>query len=258
MNNIYLYLLTGACAGALSGLFGIGGGVIVIPALAWIFAHEGFAPDNVMHMAVATSLAVMIMTTLSGVIAHHRQQTVRWDFFSGMWLLLIIGSVLGVALARFLPAATLRLFFAAFLCYVGLRLFLSKYAAQQRAVSPAACSLRFISLLTGTLAGILGISGGVVLGPFFLRHGFSVAEAAGTSIICGFLIALSATASFWLMGLHLPHGVSYLYWPAFFSVAVASVIAAPLGARLGKIVPREMSRCVFAILLFVIAGTLFF
>ena len=256
----------GLLAGTLSGFFGIGGGVIVVPALCWLFVHFHVVPSPwAVKVAIATSLAIMIMTLLSAVWAHWRQQSVRWDIFRPMLPWVILGTFLGTVLAYFLPAEALKIFLALFMLVMGGRLLLrhAKGSAihRDKGLPVSRRALVAVALAASTLAGVLGVSGGVLLGPVFLRSGLTVAESAGTSVVCGLAIGLCATAVFVLAGattMSLPGGTGYIYWPAFFGVSVASVLSAPLGARLTQVLPREVSRRLLGMLLVGMSLSMFF
>ncbi|MDX1901165.1 MAG: sulfite exporter TauE/SafE family protein [Gammaproteobacteria bacterium] len=252
------YFLIGAIAGILSGLFGIGGGVVVVPALSFVFQyHNGYSASHAVHAAAATSLAVMIMTSLSSLYAHHRKNNVRWSVIRPMIIWLMIGSLLGAAIATQMPARAIRICFAVFLLYIGGRLLLSRQYKKQATFDVPPFILRVIGTGTGILSGILGIGGGALLSPFFLRAGLEMREAAGTSVLCGLTIGLTATLGFLFLG-SVAHTGKYIDLTAFFSVALASMMAAPLGVKLVMYLPKTLSRRAFGIFLLIMAGYLFF
>lgn len=252
-----VYLLIGAAAGLLSGLFGIGGGVIVVPALSYVFLHDGtHTAFDAMHAAVATSLAVMIMTSLSALYAHQRARSVRWVMISPMLPGLVVSSLIGAAIAHYLPSSILRIFFGIFLIYIGWPLIFG----QTTLLEPKTISvkvLRIISLCVGALSGVLGVGGGALLAPIFLRAGLNMHETAGTSVVCGLTIGLTTTLGFlflqWFGRLQFQAGSSYIDFSAFTSVAVASVLLAPFGAKLARRLPRIMARRIFGFFLLCMA-----
>jgi len=259
------YFLVGLCAGLLSGLFGVGGGLIVVPALCWLFIHFDVMPAfSAMKVAIATSLAIMIMTLLSALMAHSRQQAVRWDFFQKMVVSIALGTVIGTVSAHFLKSWVLRRVFGVFMLITGMRLFWvrRKPTVQKTPVQVSSWILQSVSVLTGMMAGLLGISGGVMLGPFFLRSGMTLPEAAGTSVVCGLVIGVTATLGFmmagWWGGVSLPTAAGYIYWPAFLGVSVASMLSAPLGVKLGRVLPRSLLRRLFGVVLLGVSMSMFF
>lgn len=257
-----IYLIIGAIAGIMSGLFGIGGGVVVIPALSTVFAHSTTIPHAYsMQMAVGTSLAIMIFTAASALYAHHKRKGVRWDMFWNMLPGLIIGSIIGAIIAHFLPSSYLRIIFGVFLVLVSFRLIINKpITGKEKGLSLRV--IRISSLLIGMLSSLLGVGGGTLLVPFLLRCQLDMREAAGTSIACGLSIGIVATVSFMIAGLsslqHAPLSTGYIYWPAFLGVAIASILLAPLGAVLAHRLPKELLKRVFGWFLLLMACDMLF
>ncbi len=256
---LIVYLAIGLIAGMLSGLFGVGGGVIVVPSLAYIFAQQAANAPNAMKMAVATSLAVMIMTSLSALYAHHQRGNVRWLFFWRMLPFLMVGAALGSFLVHLLPAAYLRIGFAIFLFGLGGRLFFGKHESvkQENALGLSSVLFAFFSTLTGLLSGLLGVGGGTLLVPFLLRAGLTMQEAAGTAVVGGLVGGVTATLGFLFTTLvtlfRHEAAVNYIHWTAFCAVALASVFAAPLGAQLGRYLPHHLAKRLFGLLLLLVA-----
>ncbi len=257
-----VYLVLGALSGAMSGLLGIGGGIIVVPGLAAIFSYASMPQDYIMHMAIGTSLAAMIMTTSSALRAHHLRGAVRWDIFWQLLPGLTGGAVVGAVIAHYLPSEHLRIFFSLFLFFVAYRLLFAKYDGQERQF-PSRLFMGVISSLIGMLASILGAGGGSMLVPFMMHYRVSLLQATGTSVACGVGLGIVATLSFMIAGSfaeikHLPWSTGYIYWPAFLGVAVTSVLFAPMGARLAHTLPRDLLRRIFAIFLFILACDMLF
>lgn len=257
-----IYLVIGAFAGVMSGLFGVGGGVIVIPALSTIFLHEKMFPaSSVMQMAVGTSLAIMIVTSLSSLYIHYRREAVRWNVFGIMLPFLALGAVIGAVIAHFVSSGMLQTLFGVFLFILGVRLILNSQNREQNRVVPVRI-MRIASFLIGCLSSILGIGGGTIIVPFLLYCSLDMREATGTSIACGLVIGLVATICFmitgWLFNVHVPDSTGYIYWPGFIGVAVASTLFAPIGAMLAHKLPKEMLKRIFGVLLLLMAGDMLF
>lgn len=252
-----IYLVLGAFAGLMSGLLGIGGGVVVVPALLTIFAHSADIPSGVaMKLAVGTSLATIVVAASSSMLAHHKRGAVRWSFVWRMIPWLGLGSIVGVVIARYLPSTYLKILFSLFLLLISLRLLINKRSTPVgKPVSPLIFCV--VSFLIGNLSSILGVGGGVLLVPFLLRCNLEMHEATGTSVACGALVALIATVSFMIAGnwagLDLPHSTGYIYWPAFWGVAVAGLVFAPLGAMLAHKLSTKILQRVFALFLLIMA-----
>jgi uncharacterized membrane protein YfcA len=254
---VLLYLLFGSLAGLLSGLFGIGGGVVVVPFLAWRFSDEGFAPDRTMVMAVATSLATIAMTSVSAVYAHHRLGSVEWPTVARLSPGLLAGSALGGVLAAHMPAAWFKLAFAVFLLFVAWRM-LAGTKGEEGGRRPGLWLLAAAGLTIGVASAILGIGGGTLSVPFLAKCRFSMRQAVAISSACGFPIALAGSASYIALGWNahpLPPGsLGYIYLPAFFALAFGSVAFAPLGAKLAHRLPTRKLKRIFGWVLVAIGG----
>jgi uncharacterized membrane protein YfcA len=252
-----IYLVVGAFAGVMAGLFGIGGGVVVIPALATMFMHHTEIPHMyIMQMAVGTSLATVVITGTSSMYAHHKHAAVIWPHVWKMLPGLMIGAVIGAAIAHFLPSNFLRIFFAVFLAITSVRMWIKqKTTDTKKPLPPSAVWLG--SIVIGMLSSILGVGGGTLLVPFLMRSNLDMHKATGTSVACGIGVSLIATICFMITGLlagiHLPYSTGYIYWPAFLGIAVASVLFAPFGANLAHKLPKEILKRIFAVFLLIMA-----
>ena len=253
------YLMTGALTGLLSGLLGIGGGIIVVPALSALFLHNADIPNAyIMQMALGTSLAIMVITLLSGIYAHHRLGAVHWQMVKMTLPGLMIGAMCGAIIAHFLSSRDLSIFFSIFLLIMAIK-FLCERQKVEDIVPKVQVSLRMMYIATGIigmLASFSGTGGGILLVPFFLYAGLSMHEATATSLACSLGVALVGSFSL-LAGMtsiyHLPQSTGYIYWPAFFGVAVMSVLFAPIGARMAHYIPGKWLKRILAIFLLLIS-----
>lgn len=255
MESILFYLLTGIVSGVLAGLLGIGGGLIIVPALAYLLARSGIEP--IMHVAVGTSLAVVTLTALSSTKAHHSKGTVRWTIWAKLSPGLFVGTLTGALIADRLSSETLKLFFAGFELLVALHL-IFKRQTQSAAQFPALFMRLTLSFLIGIICAFAGIGGGIMVVPLLTWLGINIKEAISTSAACGFPIALAGTIGFIWIGLDastpLPSwSTGYIYWPAVVSISLPSVLFAPLGAKLAHILPANVLRQVFAVFLLLLA-----
>lgn len=256
MEIFALYLLLGAFAGTFAGLLGIGGGLIIVPTLIYLFRSQGFAPEVVVHLAVGTALATIVPTSLSSMLAHHRRGAVRWPVF---WLLtpgIIIGVLLGAAIAGALPSRILRSFFGVFALAVATQLALNRTPSPHRQL-PGRAGMFGAGSIIGAVSGIVGLGGGSLTVPFLVWCNVNAREAVATSAACGFPIAVFGTIGFVASGWEksgLPHlATGHVYWPAVIGVALASVLFAPLGARLAHTLPIKLLKRLFALFLAVIS-----
>lgn len=257
-----IYLIIGAFAGIMSGLFGVGGGVVVIPALSNVFTHYTPIPQSyTMQMAVGTSLAIMIFTAMSALYAHHKRKVVRWDMFCDMLPGLIAGSVMGAIIAHFLPSALLKIIFGIFLVFVSFRMIVNKPNDETES-RLSLTVIRMSSFVIGVLSSVLGVGGGTLLVPFLLRCQLDMRQATGTSVACGLAVGIVATTCFMFIGLssikHAEWSTGYIYWPAFLGVVIASTLLAPLGAALAHTLPKEFLKRVFGLFLLLMACDMLF
>ncbi len=247
-----IYLATGAFAGVLAGLLGVGGGLIIVPVLALSFAAQGVANEVIMHLAVGTSLATIIFTSLSSVYAHHRRGAVAWSALGSLAPGILVGALCGALVARWLPTLSLRYLFGIFELVVALQMALSLKPAPHRGL-PGRWGMSGAGAVIGSLSALVGVGGGTLTVPFLLWCNVTMQRAIATSAACGLPIAVAGTAGFMISGWNneqLPAWSSgYLYWPALLGVAAASVLLAPLGARLAHSLPTAVLKQLFALLL---------
>lgn len=255
-----IYFIIGAFSGLLSGLFGIGGGVIVVPALAAMFLYHTLIPEAyAMPVAIGTSLASMMVTSTAAMMAHQKTKSVRWNWVKSMLPGLMIGVVIGAVIARYLPSRYLSLFFGVFLMMISIRLFFEKSEVNNPSKKILSRRTEILSSsLIGILSSLLGVGGGTLLVPFFLRCQLEMHEATGTSVACAIAISIMATLCFMFLGGvgHLPMkwSTGYIYWPAFLGIAIASVLFAPLGVQLGRVLSTALLKRFFALFLLAIAA----
>lgn len=254
MIDIILFsLLLGAGAGFLAGLLGIGGGLVLVPALVGLFSLNGFPAHLIMLMALATSLATILFTGFSSAWAHHRLGAVLWTNVYRLVPGLLVGTLSGSLLAEHLASDTLRWLCAFYMIAVGLQMALKKQpiftgVRQSKALDSLA------GWVIGALSALVGIGGGTLSVPYLLSCQIPIKNTIAISSACGFPIALAGTVSYALLGLHAPllppYSVGYVYLPAFFSIITLSVLTAPLGAKLAHKLPAQKLKQYFSILLF--------
>ncbi len=252
MTDLLAYLVLGGVAGVLAGLLGVGGGLVIVPGLLWVFRADGFDAAVVAHLAVGTSLATIVPTSLSSIRAHHRRGAVLWPIVGRLAPGIVVGAWLGAAIADRLATAWLQRVVGVFALVVAVQMLLGERAEARRGL-PGSAGLAAIGAGIGTLSGLVGIGGGSMTVPFLTWCSVDIRRAVATSAACGLPIALAGAIGFALAGWHetgLPAGsTGYLYWPALVGVAVASVLTAPLGARLAHTLPVSVLKRVFAAVL---------
>jgi len=255
LNESLILLAAGAGAGMLAGLLGIGGGIIVVPVLLPVFLAQGVSGEVVMQLAIGTSLATMSLTSLSSARAHHRRGAVSWPVVWRIAPGVVAGGLLGAAIAEFLAARTLYLLFSALMIAIGVEFIVGDKSRARRGL-PGGAGLTGAGLAIGTVAALMGIGGGSMMVPLFTWCGMPVRNAVGTSAAVGFPIALSGTLGFVWAGRGAaglpPLTLGYVSGPALAGIVVASVLCAPLGARLAHAVPERVLRGVFGAFLVVV------
>lgn len=253
------FLFAGAVAGILSGLLGIGGGVIVVPTLAYLFQYAPYelVPKPLaMHMAVASSLMAILLTSIASARAHQKKGSLRWDIWKRWVVGLCLGSMMGAWLVTILSAIWLRDFFAIFLLCVVVKLVID-HRLPKVSVPSHTIFLFILGIVIGVLSGLLGVGGGILMMPVLISLGCSMPESAGTSSASMVPLAFIAGIGFMLMG-HLAHvsvawSTGYIYWPAVIAIGVMGIIFAPIGAKLSYKLPALWIKRLLAVLLFVIA-----
>lgn len=248
-------LAAGAAAGTAAGLLGIGGGVIIVPVLSLVFASEGVDPDILIKVAVGTSLATIMVTAISSIWAHHRRNAVRWPLVRIMTPGVVAGSFFGAWLADLIPGYWLTVGFIVFLIGVSLQMAWGPVGAGRDL--PGVWTLRSVSALVGTISALMGIGGGALHVPYLSWRGVAVKQAIATAAAIGFPLALASSIGFVVTGLDEsglpPNSLGYINLPAFAGVVGASILFAPLGARLAHTLPDKLLKRSFAVFLFILA-----
>jgi len=252
---LILYLLIGAFAGTLAGLFGVGGGMIVVPLLATIFKHNGFPHNLVMHFAAGTSLAIMMVTSLSSLRAHIKLGNDIRPIFQKLVPGLILGTITGAILADFLHSQVLQYILGFLLLGVAFRTyFVTKIPTREHPVNSLVLSLA--CYVCGTISGMLGIGGGALIIPLLMYFNVNIRLAVAVSTACSFTIAIVGTIMFIITGANEIHTLQwttgYIYWPAFLGVALATPIFASYGAKLSHRLPVLFLRRLFSYIVLIV------
>lgn len=248
-------LFVGICAGFFGGLLGIGGGVIVVPALLYLFhIAEGFPLENAAIAAIATSMSTIVFTTGASSMAQIRRHAVDWFVFNRWVAFLVTGSFAASFVARHLNIAVLELFFSCFLLCVALLLLTSWQPKSDRQWPRPAASATMASI-GGLISGLAGIGGANLVVPALLYFNFTMTRAAATASLLGFFVACFGTIGYVIAGwsANLPQSIGYIYLPAAIPIACASMIFAPIGVSLGHRLSSRVLRQVFGVLIVVVA-----
>lgn len=246
--------MIGLVAGYLAGFLGIGGGFVVVPALTLLLLKDADSAPWAIHMAVATSLATMLVTSLSSFLAHHRMRAIHWPLVRSIAAGLMVGAILGAVVADQLKGDILVRVFGLFAILAGLQLLIARQPAGEKPLPGRAGTLG-VGTAIGAISSLIGIGGGTMTVPWLLWHGVRAQNAVATSSACGYPIALAGTISFIFLGQggDLPAGaLGYVHLPAFIGIAVTSALAAPLGvATVHRLSPKTVKR-VFGLFLLLV------
>lgn len=253
------FAATGLLSGLAAGLLGVGGGLVIVPALIFTLSLLGpdWAPpaDALTHVAVGTSLAAIVFTAISSTRAHHRRGGVRWEIWKAATPGLLIGAMLGAAIADALPGDVLRRVFALFEFAVAAQLAFGSEPGPHRRL-PGVIGIASGAGVIGTVSSLLGIGGGTLSVPAMRWCGVAMHQAVGTAAAMGLPIAVAGATGFLLAGSDVDTGVAqlgYVSWPALVVIASVSLFTAPLGARLAYRLSARALRLVFALFLALVA-----
>lgn len=253
---IIMYLVVGLIAGVLAGLLGVGGGVVIVPLLVFCFVKQGIQPDQIMHLALGTSLASIIFTSISSFMSHHRRGAVDWTIVRRIVPGILIGTFLGTFVAARLSSGFLKVFFCVFLYTVATQMLLNKKPKAAREL-PETGGMFGVGSTIGVVSALVGIGGGSLSVPFMIWCNVAAHRAIGTSAAIGFPIAIAGAIGYIvnnINGIGLPtYSLGYVYLPALVAIVCASVFTAPLGARLAHALPVDRLKRVFALFLYAVA-----
>ncbi|MFK8068357.1 MAG: sulfite exporter TauE/SafE family protein [Gammaproteobacteria bacterium] len=249
---LFAYLLTGAIAGMTAGLLGLGGGAVIVPILFVIFHAQGVAPESTMQLALGTSLATIVFTSISSGLSHHRLGNVNVSTFISLTPGILAGALLGAGIADMLTTEVLKRGFGLFEILIALQIGFGFKPAAHRTL-PGQVGLTASGGVIGTVSSVMGIGGGSLTVPFLLWNNVSMKQAVGTSAACGLPIAVSGAIGFLIAGLDNPKlpewSLGYIYLPAAFCIVSTSVCFAPIGAKLANRLPIMTLKRAFALFL---------
>ncbi|MDR1946837.1 MAG: sulfite exporter TauE/SafE family protein [Desulfovibrio sp.] len=258
---LLIFFILGSFAGVLAGLLGVGGGLVIVPMINYTFELRGMSGEYTHYMALATSLATIMFTSVSSFAAHHRKKAVIWPIVKSITPGILIGTFFGSKLAVHIPVEALKLVFIAFLLYVGTNMFLNMKPKASRPV-PGFVGNSLAGAVIGLVSSFVGIGGGSLSVPYLTWCNVSIHNAIGTSAAIGFPIAMAGAAGYAAGGMGIegmpgPH-LGFIYLPALLGIGLASICTAPLGVRLAHKLPVPTLKKFFACLLFAMAGQMLY
>jgi len=256
----------GAIVGFLAGLLGIGGGLIMVPAFVYLLpllstGTTELSGEVVMHMALATSLAAIVLTSSSAAYAHHRNKNIPWDLTKPLMFVVALGALSGAFVADLLSAKTLTNFFAIAVMLLASYMLFSIRTQHSRSM-PSKLKLQVIGFITGTLASLMGMAGGAILIPTLTYFGMPLRHCIGIATVCGVMVALFGSAGYIISGLDnslLPAwSLGYVYLPALLGVVLTSSLFAPVGVKFAAKLPVQTLKKFFAVFLILVSFKMMF
>ena len=252
------YVLAGAFVGVLAGLLGIGGGMTLVPVMAALFAAQHFAPDHIVHMALATCMASIAFTSGSSVREHLKFDGVDFNIVKRMTPGLVIGSLLATSVSAWIPQRHLALSFAVIVFFGATQILLNKKPKAARSL-PSAGPLFFVGLVIGIIAGLVSAGGAFLTIPFMLWCGVPMKKTIGTGAMMGIPLAVVGTIGYIISGWNVPglpsDAVGFISIIALVGIVCGSVVTAPFGARLAHRLPVPILKRIFACLLYCLLYT---
>ncbi len=251
-----IYPLMGLFAGFFAGLLGIGGGMILVSLMVFAFNAQGFPDDRVMHLALGTSLATIVFTSIKSVHSHHKHGAVRWDIVRNAVAGLVIGTLAGSAVAETLRSRALAVLFTLFVVYSAVNMMLDLKPKPTRQL-PGPVGLQFGAGLVGVASALVGAGGGFLSIPLMSFCNVPMRQCVATSSALGLPIAIAGTIGFLISGWdkdHLPaYSLGYLYLPALVGIVIGTFVTVPIGAKMAHTIPVPKLKKVFAIILAIMA-----
>jgi uncharacterized membrane protein YfcA len=251
-----VYLLIGLFVGWFAGLLGIGGGLILVTLMVYLFTLQGFPADRIVHMALGTSITSIIFTSISSLRAHHKHGAVRWDIVRASAAGLIVGTLLGTLVADQLKSKYLAIFFVVFVYYSAVQMFVNAKPKPSRQL-PGPLGLNVAAVGIGVVSALVGVGGGVMTIPLMSLCNVPMRNAIGTSAALGLPIAIAGAIGFIATGIgkdHLPpYSVGYVYVPALIGIVLGTLVTVPWGAKMAHTMPVPRLKKIFAVILFILA-----
>lgn len=254
---ILAFLALGLVVGFMAGLLGIGGGGIMVPILTSIFLAQGIPVDQVVHMALGTSMASIVFTSFASMRAHHKKGAVMWNVVKYMAGGVVLGTFAATFLATYMKSIQLAIFFAIFMAYVSIQMAIDKKPKPSRELSTPT-SLFSIGSLIGIVSALVSIGGGSLTVPYLVWQNIDLKRAIATSAAIGFPLSIAGTVGYIVNGmLHTDAGSSmmlgFVYLPGVVLISIVSYFTAPLGAKMAHSLPVGKLKKIFALLLMILS-----
>ncbi|VAW14854.1 Uncharacterized UPF0721 integral membrane protein [hydrothermal vent metagenome] len=249
-------LAAGVVAGLIAGLLGVGGGIVMVPAMAFAFELMGYDPDVYQHVAVATSLAVIIGTGTSSALAHHRRGAVMGDVLKIWGPPIVVASLVGGLVAGLFSGDMLRMIFGVVALFIALNVILPVQRRMMSKLGGSNLTNRISAAFVGFFSALMGIGGGSLSVPTLTAFGNSIHKSVGTGSALGVMLAVPGTLGFVISGWGVagrpPFSLGFVNIPALVLIGVAAASIAPLGAALAHRLDQKYLKLVFALFLAIV------
>jgi len=252
LNLLIICLIAGGIGAILQGMVGIGTGIVVIPLLTFILPHYGIPQNIAIHIALATSMAAIVINSISALISHYKRGNVYWPLFKRIILFSISGAFLGALVASFIGGRYLQSIFGIFMLLLAIYMLMKKPATEQAETIPLVSigPLAAGGISIGFCGSLIGSGGGVLMIPFLHALKLKMRYAVGTSTLIGLPVAIVGAITYIFAGItQVPSSLptfGYLHWPAFLAISIAGILCAPLGTKLATVLPTKILQRLFA------------
>jgi uncharacterized membrane protein YfcA len=249
---LIICLTAGGIGAILQGMVGIGTGIVVIPLLTFLLPKYGFSADLAVHIALTTSMAAIVISSISALISHQKRGNIQWALFKKMLCFSICGAFLGALVANAMPGQYLKMIFGTFMILLAIYMLLKKHIDDTIDTHPR-LPLKTIAMggaSIGFVGSIIGAGGSVLMVPFLHAQNLKMRYAVGTATLIGLPVTLVGSFTYIVLGLRaIPLSattIGYLHWPAFLAISAAGIVAAPFGAKLATVLPTKVLQKIFA------------
>ncbi len=253
---ILYFLFLGCFVGFVAGLLGVGGGGILVPVLTSMFLSLGVPVDNVVHLALGTSMACIITTSISSSRAHNKKRAVNWQIVKIMSCGIVLGTFLSTYVAAYLDSIYLAIFFSLFMCFTATKM-LKTHKSYQTRDNLTKKNMLVSSTGIGAVSALVSIGGGSLTVPYLVSNNIGIKQAIGTSAAIGFPLSLAGTFGYLIYGWNnerlMFNSIGFVYVPAVFLISITSFIVAPYGVRASHKLPVNTLKKLFAFLLVILS-----
>lgn len=250
------FILLGSVVGIVAGLFGVGGGGIMVPVLTSLFVFQGIPVEQVVHLALGTSMASIIFTSISSMRSHHAKGAVKWQIVKAISVGILLGTFCATFIASQINSLYLAIFFSAFMAYASLQMFLNKKPQANKQISGNK-EIFFVGTGIGAISALVSIGGGTLTVPYLTSRNIDIRKAVGTSSAIGLPISIAGTFGYFINGWENTslenYTVGFVYLPAVILISVSSFLTAPYGAKLVHYLPVALLKKFFSLLLIILS-----